>query len=63
MSGKRFLSLWVPVVVWAGMMFFVSSIPDHRPAGSTGLPELMSRKLAHVVEYGVLAFFVADAVR
>jgi VanZ family protein len=59
---KGWISLWAPVVVWAGLIFFVSSIPDHRPAGSTGLPELMSRKLAHLVEYGVLAFFVARAL-
>ncbi|MBK8871752.1 MAG: VanZ family protein [Elusimicrobia bacterium] len=54
--------MWAPVVVWAGLIFIASSIPDHRPAGSTGLPELMSRKLAHLVEYGVLAYFVARAL-
>ncbi len=62
MREKGWIFLWAPVVVWAGLIFIASSMPDHRPVGSTGLPELLSRKLAHVVEYGVLAYFVARAL-
>lgn len=58
----RWISLWAPVALWAGLIFYISSIPDHRPAGTTGVPELLSRKVAHVVEYGILALLVARAL-
>ena len=48
----RRLALWGPVVAWAAVIFAVSSIPGL----TTGLGtwDLVLRKLAHAVEFGVL---------
>jgi VanZ family protein len=44
--------LWLPVVLWAGLIFAFSSIPSL----STGLGtwDLVLRKLAHAAEYAIL---------
>lgn len=62
MRVLRCASLWAPVLLWAGVIFYLSSIPDYRTAGESELPELMFRKFAHLFEYGVLAFFLARAL-
>ncbi|MER3409407.1 MAG: hypothetical protein C4305_02700 [Thermoleophilia bacterium] len=56
----RALSAWGPVVAWAGLIFFLSSIPDL----GTGLGgyDLALRKLAHAVEYAVLAALLLRAL-
>jgi VanZ family protein len=50
---------WIPVVLWAGLIFGISSIPSL----GTGLGtwDLVLRKLAHVTEYGILAILVYRA--
>ncbi len=62
MKVLRILSLWGPVFLWAGLIFYFSSIPDGRTGGVSELPELMFRKMAHLFVYGVLAFFLARAL-
>jgi VanZ family protein len=59
MALPRLFSTWVPVVLWAGVIFAVSSIPSL----STGLGgwDLVLRKLAHFAEYAVLGFLLARA--
>lgn len=56
----RLLSLWGPVVLWCGVIFFFSSIPDL----STGLGawDLVLRKGAHAFEFGLLAWLVWRAL-
>jgi hypothetical protein len=56
----RALSLWLPVVAWAGLIFALSSIPDL----GTGLGtwDLVLRKVAHAAEYAVLGFLLLRAV-
>jgi VanZ family protein len=56
----RALSLWLPVVLWAGLIFALSSIPDL----GTGLGgwDLVLRKTAHAAEFAVLGFLLARAV-
>jgi VanZ family protein len=51
---------WLPVVVWAGVIFALSSIP----ALGTGLGgwDVLLRKLAHITEYAVLAFLLRRAL-
>lgn len=61
MKITRWLSLWMPVLVCAAAIFVLSHQPDVRTVGSE-LPELMLRKLAHLIEYGVLAFLLARAL-
>lgn len=55
-----YLSKWLPVVLWAGMIFYFSSIPDLR----SGLPDIFDivlRKIAHAGEFGLLAILTARA--
>ncbi len=61
MKFSRWLSLWGPVILWAGVIFFISALPDQRTVGSE-LPELMIRKFAHLFEYGLLAYLLARAL-
>jgi len=59
--NRRRLSLWAPVVVWAAVIFALSSIPSL----STGLGtwDLLLRKLAHVVEFAILGALLLRALR
>jgi VanZ family protein len=52
--------LWLPVVVWAGVIFALSSVPDL----GTGLGgwDLALRKVAHVAEFAVLGALLARAL-
>jgi VanZ family protein len=56
----RALSLWLPVVIWAGLIFALSSIPDL----GTGLGgwDLVLRKAAHAAEFAVLGFLLVRAL-
>jgi VanZ family protein len=56
----RVLSAWLPVVVWAALIFTLSSIPDL----GTGLGgwDLALRKIAHAAEYAVLGALLLRAV-
>jgi VanZ family protein len=49
------------VVLWAGLIFALSSVPDL----GTGLGtwDLLLRKLAHAAEYAVLGFLLLRATR
>ena len=55
------LSLWAPVVLWAALIFALSSIPSL--ATGLGLWDLVLRKLAHLVEYAVLGALLLRALR
>jgi VanZ family protein len=55
------LGRWAPVVVWAAVIFALSSVPDL----GTGLGtwDLVLRKLAHAAEFGLLGLLLARATR
>ena len=59
MSGSR-PRRWLPVVVWAALIFALSSVPDL----GTGLGDwdLVLCKLAHAAEYAVLGALLVRAV-
>jgi VanZ family protein len=60
-TRRSALTLWLPVVVWAAVIFAFSSVPSL----GTGLGtwDLVLRKLAHVSEYALLGLLLARAVR
>ena len=60
MAFPRPLSLWLPVVAWAGLIFALSSIPDL----GTGLGtwDLVLRKLAHACEFALLGALLLRAL-
>jgi VanZ family protein len=55
----RTLSAWLPVVLWAGLIFGLSSVPDL----GTGLGgwDLALRKIAHALEYAILGLLLLRA--
>ena len=55
------LRLWAPVVLWAAVIFSLSSVPDL----GTGLGtwDLVLRKIAHGFEYAVLGALLVRALR
>jgi VanZ family protein len=59
-TSSRTFTHWLPVVLWAGLIFALSSIPSL----GTGLGtwDLILRKGAHITEYAVLALLLARAI-
>lgn len=60
MAAIRF-SLWIPVVLWAGVIFAISSVPSL--STELGAWDVLLRKLAHLFEYAVLGALLHRAVR
>ena len=60
MVRSRTISLWLPVVAWAALIFALSSVPSL----SSGLGgwDYVLRKCAHVTEYAVLAALLYRAL-
>jgi len=56
----RLLSAWLPVALWAGLIFGLSSIPAL--ATDLGTWDVVLRKLAHVTEYAVLGYLLLRAI-
>jgi VanZ family protein len=59
-STSRLASAWLPVVLWAGLIFGLSAIPSL----GTGLGtwDLVLRKCAHVTEYAIFGFLLLRAI-
>lgn len=51
------LCRWVPVLVWMGLIFYLSAQPDlpHHPEG---VIDLIMKKVGHMGEYSILAALV-----
>ena len=60
MTRSRALTVWLPVVLWAAVIFTFSSIPSL----STGLGtwDTVLRKGAHVTEYAILGALLLRAL-
>ena len=51
---------WLPVILWAGVIFALSSIP--RLGTGLGVWDTILRKGAHITEYAILALLLVRAV-
>ena len=61
MTRVEKLKLWLPVFVWVGVIFTFSSLPiNHETTFSWW--DFILKKTAHVVEYGILYWFVWRAL-
>jgi VanZ family protein len=60
MSSTRALSVWLPVVVWAAVIFTLSSIPSL----GTGLGawDTVLRKAGHMTEFAILGALLLRAL-
>jgi VanZ family protein len=60
MARSRVVTVWLPVVAWAAVIFAFSSVPDL----GTGLGtwDTVLRKCAHVTEYAVLGALLYRAL-
>ena len=61
MTRSRALTLWLPVVAWAAVIFAFSAVPSL----STGLGtwDTILRKGAHITEYAILGALLYRALR
>ena len=57
---EKFIKLWIPVFIWAAVIFYFSSVPYLR----TNLEyDFILRKIAHILEYLILALFLYRAFK
>ena len=59
-AGRSLLQTWLPVVVWAGVIFAFSSVPSL--STELGTWDTILRKLAHLAEYAVLGVLLDRAL-
>jgi VanZ family protein len=60
MARSRLLTVWLPVVAWAAVIFTFSSIPSL--SSGLGTWDTILRKGAHVTEYAVLGALLYRAL-
>ncbi len=54
------LNLWLPVIIWAGFIFALSSIPHLK---SDLEYDYLLRKIAHAIEYFIFTFLLRRAFK
>ncbi|MEP6910593.1 MAG: VanZ family protein [Actinomycetota bacterium] len=60
MPASRALSVWLPVIAWAAVIFALSSIPNL--STGLGLWDTILRKGAHTAEYAILGALLLRAL-
>ena len=60
MTRSRALTVWLPVLVWAAVIFAFSSIPSL--SSGLGVWDTVLRKCAHVTEYAILGALLLRAL-
>src|SRR2546422_5538450 len=61
MARSRLLTVWLPIVAWAAVIFTLSSIPSL--STGLGLWDTILRKGAHLTEYAILGALLYRALR
>ena len=59
--ARRLTSGWLPVAIWAGLIFLASATPDLRFLPDDTL-DVVIRKVGHMAVFGVLALLVWRAL-
>lgn len=57
---KQILMRWIPVILWCGLIFFLSSQP-HLPGPEDANLDFFVKKLGHITVYGILFFLTHRA--
>ena len=57
----KFCRFWLPVFLWAGLIFYLSGMPNLSLGG--GIWDFILRKLAHISEYFILTFLLYRAFK
>jgi VanZ family protein len=60
LARSRAISLWLPVVAWAAVIFTLSAIPSL--SSGLGAWDYVLRKCAHMTEYAVLGALLLRAL-
>jgi VanZ family protein len=60
MARSRLLTVWLPVLIWAAVIFTFSSIPSL--SSGLGTWDTILRKAAHLAEYAVLGGLIYRAL-
>jgi VanZ family protein len=60
MTRSRALTVWLPVLGWAAVIFAFSSIPSL--SSGLGVWDTVLRKAAHVTEYAILGLLLYRAI-
>lgn len=58
----KFLKNWLPVFLWAGLIFYLSAVPNLN-SGFVAFWDVFLRKLAHASEFGILNFLLFRAIK
>ncbi len=61
LSAGRIALLWLPVLVWAGIIFALSATPNLRVAQAADL-DFVLRKAGHMAAFGILAVLLWRAL-
>lgn len=56
---KKFLFFWLPVIIYAALIYYISSKPDLPK--SVSIPHI--DKAVHFIEYAILSFLLARALK
>jgi VanZ family protein len=60
MKWKRWISAWLPVLLWCGLIFYLSGVPYLRI--TQAWYDIILRKIAHLGEYAILVRLIVRAL-
>lgn len=59
---RKILKYWLPPIVWAGLIFFFSSLPSVKTM-EIYWQDFLIKKTGHMIEYGILAVLLYRAFK
>jgi len=59
---QKFFDLWLPPALWAGLIFWFSSLPT-TPTNMVYWQDFVVKKSAHIFEYGILTILIYRALK